>query len=458
MEQNSWRCAASGALGAMGAEPTDGVCTDSSPCPGLRRAAAEATMGILSPAIAGWQAPCYRPMPLGRLDAGPTSPSMTADQDLRPGATPVIRRMLVGRSVRILCTFLVLVASAVVAFAQIQRTAPPAGREVTPRGALAADEVASVELFRRVSPSVVHITSLSAQRDLLSMNVQRVPSGTGTGFVWDRQGHVVTNYHVIQGANGARVTLADQSGWDAELVGVFPDRDLAVLKITAPADKLPPIPVGTSRDLVVGQRVYAIGNPFGLDQTLTMGIVSALGREIESFNNRTIRNVIQTDAAINPGNSGGPLIDSAGRLIGVNTQIASPSGANAGIGFAIPVDEVNRVVPRLIRDGRVVRPTLGIATGPEALGRALRLPEGVPLLEVTPGGPSSRAGLQPFRRGRDGGVLAGDVITAVDAQPVKTLDDVLTVLELRQPGDTVTLTVWRAGQSRSVRVTLAKPD
>ncbi len=334
------------------------------------------------------------------------------------------------------------------------RSPAPAGREVTPRGPLLADEQSTIELFRRVSPSVVHITTLAAQRDLFSLNVQQVPRGTGTGFVWDRQGHIVTNYHVIQGANAARVTMADQTSFDADLVGSFPDRDLAVLKIAAPADKLPPIPLGTSRDLLVGQRVLAIGNPFGLDQTLTLGVVSALNREIESFNSRTIRGVVQTDAAINPGNSGGPLLDSAGRLIGVNTQIASPSGASAGIGFAIPVDEVNRVVPRLIRDGRIVRPALGVTSGPPSLNRTLQLPEGVAVLQLAPNGAAARAGLLPFRRGRDGGVMGGDVITSLDGQPVKDLDDVLNLLEQRQPGDAVTLGVWRAGQTRQVRATL----
>jgi len=327
-------------------------------------------------------------------------------------------------------------------------------RAVTPRGPLAADEQAHVDLFRKASPSVVNITSLGVQRDLFSMNVQQVPRGTGTGFVWDDAGHIVTNFHVIQGANGARVTLADQSSFDAQLVGAFPDRDLAVLRIDAPRDKLPPIAVGSSRELLVGQRVYAIGNPFGLDQTLTTGIVSALNREIESFNSRTIRGVIQTDAAINPGNSGGPLLDSAGRLIGVNTQIASPSGASAGIGFAIPVDEVNRIVPRLIRDGRFLRPTIGVSAGNAALHRALRLPEGVALVEVAPGSPAARAGLQPFRRGSRGEVLAGDVITAINDEPVASLDDMLTQFEKRQPGEAVTVTVWRAGQTRKTRLVL----
>jgi S1-C subfamily serine protease len=327
-------------------------------------------------------------------------------------------------------------------------------RAVTPRGPLPAEEQATIDLFRRASPSVVHITTLQTQRDLFSLNVQQVPRGTGTGFVWDSAGHIVTNFHVIQGGSGARVTLADQSTHEAKLVGVFPDRDLAVLRIDVPALKLPPIALGTSRDLQVGQRVYAIGNPFGLDQTLTTGIVSALGREIDSFNGRTIRGVIQTDAAINPGNSGGPLLDSAGRLVGVNTQIASPSGASAGIGFAIPADEVNRIVPRLIADGRIVRPAIGVTAAPAGFGRALRLPAGVPLVDVIAGGPAARAGLVPFRRARDGGVLIGDVITEVGGEPVNDLDDVLTLLEQRQPGETVVFTVWRAGQVRKVPIVL----
>ena len=331
-------------------------------------------------------------------------------------------------------------------------------RAVAPRGPLAADELANIDVFKKAGPSVVHITSLGVQRDLFSANVQQVPRGTGTGFVWDNAGHIVTNFHVIQGANGARVTLADQSTFDAKLVGAFPDRDLAVLLIEAPKDKLPPIVLGTSRELLVGQRVYAIGNPFGLDQTLTTGIVSALNREIESFNQRTIRGVIQTDAAINPGNSGGPLLDSAGRLIGVNTQIASPSGASAGIGFAIPVDEVNRIVPRLIKDGRFVRPALGVSAGPANLQRALSLPKGVTILQVGANTPAAKAGLQPFRRGSKGEVVMGDVITAINDEAVADLDAMLTLLERRQPGESVTLSVWRSGQTRKVSVVLAASD
>ncbi len=364
---------------------------------------------------------------------------------------------------RLLFTASALVAvAAAVAFlalpALVQGRTEAEPRAVTPRGPLGADELANIELFKKASPSVVHITSLGAQRDLFSMNVQQVPRGTGTGFVWDTAGHIVTNFHVIQGANGARVTLADQSTYDATLVGYFADRDLAVLKIDAPKDKLPPLALGSSRELQVGQRVYAIGNPFGLDQTLTIGIVSALNREIESFNNRTIRGVVQTDAAINPGNSGGPLLDSAGRLIGVNTQIASPSGASAGIGFAIPVDEVNRIVPRLIRDGRFVRPAIGVTAGPQQLHRALNLPKGVALVQVGRNTPAARAGLQPFSRGSRGEMVMGDVITAVGDEPVENLDDMLAALERRQPGETVQLKVWRDGRQRTVAVQLAQGE
>lgn len=361
----------------------------------------------------------------------------------QPGHRP-LRRLALGT----LACGLLLSATA-----WSRETAGP--RPVTPRGPLAADEIANIEVFKRTSPSVVHITTLAAQRDMFSMRVQQVPRGTGTGFVWDESGHIVTNFHVIQDASAAKVTLADQSVHNARLVGAFADRDLAVLKIDVPPSRLPPIAMGTSRDLVVGQKVYAIGNPFGLDQTLTTGIISALNREIEAGNGRTIRGVVQTDAAINPGNSGGPLLDSAGRLVGVNTAIYSPSGASAGIGFAIPVDEVNRIVPRLIRDGRFVRPTMGVASGPPQLQRALNLPKGIALVQVNPGSPAARAGLQPFRRANDGSIVAGDVITAINDEPVADLDDMLALLERRQPGDTVQLSVWRTGQVRKVSLVLA---
>lgn len=331
-------------------------------------------------------------------------------------------------------------------------------RSVTPRGALEPDELNNINVFKRVSPSVVHITTTAEQRDFFNRRLGEVPAGTGSGFIWDDAGHVVTNYHVIANASSAKITLADQSEFSAKLVGAFPDRDLAVLRIEAPVAKLPAIALGSSRELQVGQKVYAIGNPFGLDFTLTTGIVSALNREIESVTRRTIRNAIQTDAAINPGNSGGPLLDSAGRLIGVNTSIYSPSGASAGIGFAIPVDEVNRIVPRLIRDGRFVRPALGVTAADPRLTPALRLPAGVALAAVGNGSPAARAGLKPFVRARDGRIESGDVITAVNDVAVASLDDMLNELEKRQPGDSVRLKVWRDGSSRTLSVVLRAGD
>jgi len=340
--------------------------------------------------------------------------------------------------------------------AQSKAAAEP--RAVQPRGPLDATEQNHIAVFKRVSPSVVHITTLATSRDLFSMNITQQPRGTGSGFIWDDAGHVVTNFHVIQGGDAATVTLSDQSSYPAKLVGSFPDRDLAVLRIEAPKSKLGAIAIGSSRDLQVGQTVYAIGNPFGLDQSLTLGIVSALNREIESMTRRTIRGAIQTDAAINPGNSGGPLLDSAGRLIGVNTSIYSPSGASAGIGFAIPVDEVNRIVPRLIRDGRFIRPALGVSAAPENLHAALKLPRGVALLRVNPGSQAAQAGLQVFARARDGSLIQGDVITAINDEPVGDLDEMLSVLERRQIGERVTLSLWNAGKLRKQQVQLGSSD
>ena len=377
---------------------------------------------------------------------------------------PALPRFSLHRSPAGLLAMALAMVSGLAAAVLLWAPAPVQGRTeatpraVPPRGALTADEQAHIEVFRKASPSVVHITTLAAQRDMFSLNVQQVPRGTGTGIAWDDRSHIVTNFHVIQGATAARVTQSDQSVHEATLIGAFADRDLAVLKIDLPRTGFPPIPIGSSRDLIVGQRVYAIGNPFVLDQALTTRIVSALNREIESFNQRTIKAVIQTDAAINPGNSGGPLLDSAGRLIGVNTQIASPSGASAGIGFTIPADEVNRIVPRLIRDGRYLRPSLGVAAGPPGLAQALKLPKGVVLVQVGAGSPAARAGLVPFRRGSRGEVVGGDMITAINDDAVADLDGMLTLLERRQPGDTVTPTVWRAGQSRKQPVVLGNSD
>jgi S1-C subfamily serine protease len=331
-----------------------------------------------------------------------------------------------------------------------------APRAVTPRGDLAQDEKATVAIFREASPSVVHITTLNVRQDEFSLDQMQVPRGTGSGFVWDKEGHVVTNYHVIQGGDAARVTLNDQSNWRARLVGAYPDKDLAVLVIDAPPERLHPILVGTSHDLQVGQKAFAIGNPFGLDHTLTTGVISALGREIESVNRRPIKEVIQTDAAINPGNSGGPLLDSAGRLIGVNAAIYSPSGTYAGIGFAIPVDEVNRVVPQLIRHGKVVRPRLGVHLAPDQLNSRLDLP-GVLVLRVEPNSPAAQTGLRSTRYDEDNRVQLGDVITAFDGRPVRSANDVFDMLEQHQAGDTVQVTILRDGKQQTVAITLGAP-
>lgn len=326
-------------------------------------------------------------------------------------------------------------------------------RPVAPRNRLNPEERATIALFRQASPSVVYITTLARQRDFFSLNVTEIPQGSGSGFIWDQDGHIITNFHVIQNASAAKVTLADHSEWEAALVGVAPDHDLAVLSIKAPKARLKPLAIGTSADLEVGQTVLAIGNPFGLDQTLTLGIISALGREINATTGRTIAGVIQTDAAINPGNSGGPLLDSAGRLIGVNTAIYSPSGSNAGIGFAVPVDTVNRVVPQLIRQGAITRPGLGIRIGDDSLVRRFGL-KGVLIIDVARGSAAEAAGLRGTRVGGRGNMTLGDIIVAVDNEPIDTSNALFNVLEKRNVGDMVKITVVRDEKRVTVSVKL----
>ena len=329
-------------------------------------------------------------------------------------------------------------------------------RTVAPRDDLAPAEQATIDLFERASPSVVFLTSLTVQQDFFSRNVTAIPRGTGTGFIWDDQGHVVTNFHVIQNADRATVTLADQTTWQAHLVGAAPEKDLAVLHIDATAEQLRPIPIGASDDLRVGQSVYAIGNPFGLDQTLTTGVISALGREIESVARIPIRDVIQTDAAINPGNSGGPLLDSAGRLIGVNTAIYSPSGAYAGIGFSIPADVVSWVVPELITNGRLRRPSLGVELATSQVTRRLGL-EGALVINVVRGSAAARAGIRPTRRNRLGAIELGDLIVDLEDTPIMSSNDLILALDRRNPGDTVRLTLLRDDQRVDVDVILDEP-
>jgi len=322
---------------------------------------------------------------------------------------------------------------------------------------LTTEEQRTIEVFRRASSSVAFINSFALRRQMFSFDVLKIPQGSGSGFVWDRRGHVVTNYHVIEEADRLSVTLADRSEWDARVVGAAPDKDLAVLLIEAPTDSLEPLDIGRSDNLVVGQRVLAIGNPFGLDQTLTVGVVSALGRDLESPSGRLIRDVIQTDAAINPGNSGGPLLDSSGRLIGVNTAIYSPSGASAGIGFAVPVDIVKRLVPQLIEHGKPIQPGIGIETVPDYYTSRLGI-DGVVVQRVQRGGPADRAGLEGLRRDARGRLLLGDVIVAVDDKPIHHGNDLLDAFEELGVGARATLTVARDGEHHDVKVELVPLD
>ena len=326
-------------------------------------------------------------------------------------------------------------------------------RAVAARGDLAEDEKGTISLFKSVSPSVVFITTMAVRQDFFSLRALEVPQGAGSGFVWNENGYIVTNYHVISDAQGAQVTLADQSTWSAQLVGAEPDKDIAVLKIDAPKHLLPPIPVGTSNDLQVGQKVFAIGNPFGFDQTLTTGVISGLGREIESATHRPIQGVIQTDAAINPGNSGGPLLDSAGRVIGINTAIVSPSGAYAGVGFAVPVDVVNRVVPQIIRGEKLKKPGLGIKFAEDYIVRRFGL-EGVLIVEVAPGSAAEKAGLQPAKQDQYGRVILGDLIVSAGGKPVRNGNDLFRALDSHEVGDTLPLTIVRKGAKTEVEVQL----
>jgi S1-C subfamily serine protease len=330
---------------------------------------------------------------------------------------------------------------------------------VVARGDLAQDEQATIDLYNKTRPSVVNVTTLTARRNRFSLNVEDVPAGTGSGFVWDDLGHIVTNYHVVESVvekgDKVTVTLDDHSTWEGTIWGTYPDKDLAVIQINAPKERLRPLPLGESAHLQVGQKTFAIGNPFGLDQTLTTGIVSALGREIQSVTRRPIKGMIQTDAAINPGNSGGPLLDSAGRLIGVNTAIFSPSGSSAGIGFAIPVDDVRRVVDQLVTNRKITRPGLGVRVAPDQTTQQLGK-SGVLVVDVVPGGPAETAGLLPTQRDAGTGkVVLGDLIVAIDGKPIKRTGDLFGMLESKKIGDEVSLDVQREDKKVELRVRLA---
>lgn len=326
-------------------------------------------------------------------------------------------------------------------------------RAITARGELANDELNTIDIFRQNSPSVVYVTSIALRRSIFSFNAVEIPQGTGSGFVWDEKGRIVTNYHVISDASRIQVTMADNTTWKAILVGVAPDKDLAVLQLTSLPGQLRPIALGNSADLLVGQKVFAIGNPFGFDQTITSGIISALNREISSVTGRNIRGVIQTDAAINPGNSGGPLLDSAGRLIGVNTAIYSPSGGYAGIGFAVPVDTVNSIVPQIIVHGRVVEPGLGVSFVDKRVTERLGV-DGLLILNVEKDGPASIAGLQGTVQYR-GEIILGDILLKVNGKSISSIGALENELEQLGLGAEVELTVARNGRERTVFVRLA---
>ena len=333
---------------------------------------------------------------------------------------------------------------------------PGMPRTVAPRGSLTVEEKATIDLFEKSRASVVFITTRESVQDFWTRNVFSVPRGTGSGFIWDEAGHIVTNYHVIEGASEATVKLADGSDHKASLVGASPAHDIAVLRIGVGAKRPPPVTMGSSADLKVGQKVYAIGNPFGLDWTLTDGVVSALDRSLSGERGRIIEHLIQTNAAINPGNSGGPLLDSAGRLIGINTAIYSPSGASAGIGFAVPADTVNRVVPQLVRNGKYIRPSLGIEADEDLNQRLSKLLDvkGVIVLRALPGSNAEKAGLKGIEIARNGNVTPGDIVVALDGKPVDSVGKLIARLDDYKVGDRIRLGIMRQGKASEVVVTL----
>jgi len=318
------------------------------------------------------------------------------------------------------------------------------------------DEANTTEVFQRASPAVVFVTSSELRRQRFTRNVMEIPRGAGSGFVWDADsGLVVTNYHVVAGADRLAITLADEQSFQAEVVGLAPERDLAVVRLMDPPADLTELTLGDSSELSVGRKVMAIGNPFGLDTTLTVGVVSALDREIQSPSNRTIRGVIQTDAAINPGNSGGPLLNSLGQLVGVNTAIYSPSGGSAGIGFAIPVNTVIEVVPQLIAFGKIMRPVLGVELASDRWLRRYRV-EGVPIVRTYRGSPAESAGMVGARRGSRGEIILGDVITKIDGERVANNDEFLSAMEKHHVGDTIDIVTTRKGEEKRFRVELSE--
>jgi S1-C subfamily serine protease len=337
----------------------------------------------------------------------------------------------------------------------VAHSAAPAAAPAAAPFAPTSEERTTIAIFSRVSPSVVSVANTGLFRagsGFRGLQVYEIPQGAGSGFVWDTQGHIISNYHVVHEADTLTVTFPDGVTFAARLVGIAPDQDLAVLRIDAPPERLHPVRVAASRDLQVGQTTLAIGNPFGLDTTLTVGIVSALGRTITAMTGRRINEVIQTDAAINPGNSGGPLLNSAGELIGVTTAILSPSGAYAGIGFAVPVDTVSRIVPQLIAKGRITRAGLGLHLLPDHITRRAGV-VGAAVYAVLPRSPATAAGIVGVSQSTRG-LFLGDVITAVDGKPVADVESYNAIFDTLQPGQTVGVSLTRDGQTRTVSVCL----
>ena len=358
-----------------------------------------------------------------------------------------------ARSFRYLVMLLLIVLTVMTIrpYIEYQLYAATTPRPIEARGSLADYEKSTIEVFERVSPSVVHVVGRGGANEPSLSVPDEAEIRTGTGFIWDPAGNVVTNDHVVEGTKALAVRLAAGEAVKATIVGLAPHYDLAVIRLASVHDLPQPIAVGSSADLKVGQAAFAIGNPFGLDQSLTSGIISSLKRRLPTSGGREIGNVIQTDAAINPGNSGGPLLDSAGRLIGVNTAIFSPSGSNAGIGFAIPVDVVNRIVPELIRNGRVPAPGIGIVAGSETVATRLGV-EGVIVVRTIPGSPAARAGLRGLNAST--GEL-GDIIVAANGQPIRGLADLAEQVEKAGVGKSIELTLKHGGSktSKTVEVT-----
>ena len=334
---------------------------------------------------------------------------------------------------------------------------PCLARAQAGQASLLEDERNTIDVVKRTKNSVVFVTNIQLVRDSFFSSEEAVPRGSGSGFVWDDQGHIVTNFHVIEDGDIFNVALPGGEQRRARLVGREPNKDIAVLKVEGSPARFFPLPTGASRDLQVGQKVIAIGNPFGFDHTVTTGIVSALGRSMPGAGGVTIRDMIQTDASINPGNSGGPLLNSAGELIGMNTMIISPSGASSGIGFAVPVDTIRKIVPEIIKNGKVVHAGLGVSLMSDQYARRIGI-EGIAVLEVPRGSGAALAGLMGLGRDRGGRLFLGDVIVAVDETKVGSYDDLYAALEEHRIGDTVTLTVKREDKERKVRLTLVSGD